>query len=131
MTLTKYDPASHRHFLDLWWDYYKHWRVPENVLPDSSYVVFADTNLAGFGSVYITNSKVSIVSWITANPTLASRVRYEALKYLIERLAVVAHMSGSRTILSNANSKGLVKMMKREGYVSAGEHELVLASIGG
>ena len=80
------------------------------------------------GFMYMTNSKVSWVDWIISNKNIEdTKLRHEAVKFLIAVLTNICQDNGSEYIYALLRHDGLSKTYEELGYIKGDSytHEMI------
>lgn len=110
MLIRPYTPADYE-TVSGWWRAHKWPQVPSNTLPPNGLIV--DEVCAGF--LYCTDSPISWLEWVVADPTAPREKRDAALDTLIDSLIKVAKAAGRPIIFSSTKHPALAERYKRHG----------------
>lgn len=116
MKLIKFTP-DHHSIVSKWWEAQKWPVIPLEMLSKNGLLVETDDGrLACAGWLYSTDSKISWVEWIVANPDVRREERSKALDYLIETLTTTARVLGFNTLFSSVKHPLLIDRMQKHGF---------------
>lgn len=111
MEIKSYDPLDYW-MLCSWWSGHG-WTPPsQEMLPEIGFVV--DNIAAGF--LYKTDSKITWLEFIIANPRSEKNERSKALDLVIEQLYSKAKELGFKAVFTSATHKGLIDRYKKHGF---------------
>ncbi len=67
-------------------------------------------------TVYISDSTICWIGWITSNPDAKLRDKHGALEYLYEIITVVMKSQGFDCIISKTNDRSLIRALERSDF---------------
>jgi hypothetical protein len=111
MEARRYTEADHA-TLAQWWAAQSWPTIPETMLPKTGFIV--DGICAGF--LYRTDSSMTILEWIVANPNSDKIQRRQALDLVIAALLDEAKRGGSSAVFTSCNHKGLLARYEAHGF---------------
>lgn len=104
-----------------WWKTHKAFEgelIPYSSLPRRVFTVYkGDTDLYSV-AVYITDSDMCWIGWITSNPASKIKSRYKALDYLYEQISNTMRSQGYSIVISKTKQTGLMKTLKNTGFIN-------------
>lgn len=103
-----------------WWQ--KHKAFNEKVIeysrmPNRVFIVSKGGEDLFAVTVYISDSTICWIGWITSNPDAKLRNKYGALEYLYEIISIVMKSQGYDCIISKTNERGLIKALENSAFV--------------
>ena len=118
MRLEKYTKDNYCE-ISKWWNGHSGWSaVPEDVLPDTGFVVFDGRTPLAAGFIYNdTTSSLGMMEWIVANPENSARQSLKSLMVLIEGMTKYADSIGLKLYASIQNA-GLEKLYNKYGFIT-------------
>lgn len=99
-----------------WWESYKWAPIPEDLLPQTGYIIWQELQPLVSGFVYMTDSKFGVLEWVLANPESDTIKRREALDLLITTLVSAAKEKGCTCLFTTAEHPGLIERYKTHGF---------------
>jgi hypothetical protein len=72
-------------------------------------------------SIYVTDSTLCWVGWVTSNPEAESAYKVGALDFIYEIAIIAMKGQGYKTMLSHASDKNLIKALEVNNFTSTGE----------
>jgi len=123
MKLVHYKHEKHFEELSKW---LKFWRWEKRIIPeifsDIGYLITSeDDKPLCVGWLYTTNSLLSSIEWVVANPYEDKVVVDTGLDFLIECLSQRAIKEGSRMVMTTLKSPALAKRLKGLGFIKSGD----------
>ena len=70
-------------------------------------------------AVYVTDSDLCWIGWITSNPNSPLKLRAGALDFLYSIIAIVMKAQGFNQIISKTNNRGLKRVLESNAFVLA------------
>lgn len=114
-----------------WWSKHNHPVLPFNMLSPFGLIAHTDAGPSCVSFVYlIADCDIAQISWTTTNPDVALRKRYEAVDYCIKGLLGAARHYGKTNVLCFSDSKGLTKLINKNGLKVLHNHSLLYGSLG-
>lgn len=95
-----------------WWKSYKFPVIPREALPKNGFII--DETCAGF--IYSTDSSISWLEFVVANPSLSKEERKQGLQKLLLGLTGLAKELGYSIIFSSVNHSSLMERYKEVGF---------------
>lgn len=93
--------------------------MPKEAFPKNGLVVIESDKPLAMGFIYLTDSSIGWVEWITANPKIGSAERTDALYILIDGLKNLAKQHERKVLFSSMDAEktpGLVQKMVDCGF---------------
>lgn len=91
--------------------------IPYENMPTRIFVVSRAGEDLFAVSVYVTDSAMCWIGWITSNPSAKLKSKYKALDFLHGIITTVMKSQGYKCIVSKTNERGLAKALDSNGYV--------------
>ena len=108
-----------------WWHNWKWPAMPLEALSDTGLCISAlDGEPLAIGFVYLTNSTIAWVEWITASPHIDKRERAAAVRFLLDELCDLAKDRGKKVLFSSLNPEktpGLLAKYQERGFIVTDE----------
>lgn len=99
--------------LEGWWKAYDWAPIPPAMLPATGYIV--EDLCAGF--LYKTDSCVSLIEWVIANPNADKVERNLAVSDLIDKLCEEAKATGFQVVIAMTAHERLINRYESKGFV--------------
>lgn len=113
-----FEAEKHYEAVCSWWKAESWPQVPLNHLPKYGVVISVDDIPACAAWLYQTDSQISWLEWVVANPEVRREKRAAALDELVLTLKNMANRMGFETIFMTARSAPLISRMEKHGFIS-------------
>ena len=109
--------------LHSWWNTRDDWvALPEDVLPETGFVVIDDGILLAAGFVYRdATSILGMMEWIVSNPKNTARTTMKSLLLLVKHIAKYADENNIKLYTSLKNT-GLERIYKQNGFIKTDQN---------
>lgn len=104
-----------------WWVKHKAFEgetIPYKSMPNRVFTVSNKERDLYSVAVYITDSDMCWIGWITSNPSSALKERYKALEFLYGIISKEMKTQGFEIVISKTKQKGLMKTLKNTGFIN-------------
>lgn len=102
--------AEYDEFLKLaqtWWEFWKFPPPQKEFLPVNMLCAYNENEPACIGFLYCTDSKISWLEWIVANPKTEKKARALAIEMILSSAKVLSSALGFGTIFTTSKSQSL------------------------
>jgi hypothetical protein len=104
-----------------WWKTHEAFEgkfIPYSSMPNRIFTVYKDEIDLYSVAVYITDSDMCWIGWITSNPASKIKSRYKALEYLYEQISNTMKSQGFSIVISKTKQSGLMKTLTNTGFIN-------------
>ena len=104
-----------------WWSTHKAFEgnfIPYKSMPNRIFTVYKnDVDLYSV-AVYITDSNMCWIGWITSNPNSKPSDRNKSLEFLYNKISLEMKIQGYDIIISKTKQSGLMRTLKNTGFIN-------------
>ncbi len=130
MKLVKFE-EQHYHEVCSWWTQHGHPVLPFNMLSTFGLMAFEGEQPICVSFVYLlSDCNIAQIAWTTTNPEAPIRMRYEGVDSTVKGLLGVAKKYNKTNVLCLSDSRGLKKIISRNGLKELKDHTLLYGSLG-
>lgn len=104
-----------------WWTTHKAFEgefIPYSSMPNRVFTVSNEDKDLYSVAVYITDSDMCWIGWITSNPYSKPRDRNKALEFLYTQICVEMKAQGFEIVISKTKQNGLMRTLKNTGFIN-------------
>lgn len=131
MKIRPFNPVYDYGTVAAWWTAHKWPVLPKIALPPTGFVVVdADDKMFCAGWLYKTDSPISALEWIVADPLATPEERDSALDVLIEALIAKAHEFKKPMIFTSVVHPKLLDRLLKHGFIVTDSQVLNLMRMG-
>lgn len=124
-----FSSQDHYSTLSKWWNHYDFSPPPVHSLPKTGVVIYNSETPICAGFLYKTDSSISWMEFIVANPKSDKRLRSEALDVLINCLTYVAKENGFKIIFTSSDLPKLIERKQKHGFIVGDQNVTQLVRI--
>jgi len=125
MRIRNYDHSDYDEIKQWWSDRNQIPVAPEALSTTGAVCVRADEIRLAAAWLYLSNSKLAYLGWVIGRPNTAYYEVHEAITLVTSHLVNLADVLGFPSIISTSGNRGLTRILKRNGLISFGPHELL------
>jgi hypothetical protein len=115
--------------LSKWWNDHGHPVVDMSVLSQNGIVVCEDNVSVCMGFIYlVNNANVAQIAWITTNPEISLRKRYNAVNLFMDGCVSYINSLNIKNVMCFTDSYAMAKMFNRKGFRVGNSHNLCIGS---
>lgn len=115
--------------LSKWWNDHGHPVMDMSVLPKNGIVVCEGNVSVCMGFIYlVNNANVAQIAWITTNPEMSLRKRYNAVNLLMDGCVSYINSLNVKNVMCFTDSYAMAKMFNRKGFRVGNSHNLCIGS---
>lgn len=100
-----------------WWDKHGWPIIQRECLPVTGFMAEAGETKLCATWIYYTGTQISWMEWLVVNPNASTRLRANAVGGIIDKVKQVAIAAGGPIIFSSMKSNGLIRLMKKKGFM--------------
>lgn len=111
--------------LQLWWDKHKAFEnnhIPYESTPSRIFTVSGDVEGEEVDlysvAIFVTDSDICWVGWITSNPFTSSKLKVGALSYLYDIITIVMKSQGFKSMVGHAKLNSLMEALNNSGFTN-------------
>lgn len=111
--------------LEKWWKQHKAFEgnnIPYESMPNRVFTALlkedGETIELYKVAVYVTDSDMCWIGWITSNPETTLKQRYRALEFLYKHIAFHMYTEGYNVLISKTKQTGLMKALDNTGFLN-------------
>lgn len=115
-----------------WWKEHKAFNnkiIEYSSMPNRVFIVSRDGVDLYAIAVYISDSDICWIGWITSNPNSPPRHRIGALDFLHSIISTVMKSQGFKQIISKTTEKGLIKALENNSYMMVEQSNFFLKKL--
>lgn len=115
-----------------WWESHKAFGnkvIEYDRMPDRVFIVSKGGEDLFAISVYVSDSTICWIGWITSNPTAKIKNKYKALEYLYDAISKDMSKQGYDCIISKTNERGLAKALENSAFVLTEQSNFYIKNI--
>lgn len=107
--------------LTKWWEKHKAFEgeyIPYESMPHRIFTISNDIRDLYSVAIYISDSNICWIGWITSNPDSAPREKVKALEELYGYISKIMKEHGFDIIISKTKQRGLARALNNNGFIN-------------
>jgi hypothetical protein len=128
VNLRKYKTSDYAE-LTQWWKAHSHPVMDESAIPSEGIIVSENGLNVCMGFIYLaSNANLAQIAWITTNPELSLRKRYNAVNLFMDGCVSYINSLNVKNVMCFTDSYAMAKMFNRKGFRVGNSHNLCIGS---